>query len=177
MICHCCSNVTKLSCNTLACSVAVRCAIAYQLHADTICETLACRIIWAAQYNTWLLIELRPKGVVFSFLFHADSNMANAQWRVEYKCALGADEKGLNCKKCHLRPLQVQLPAQLLYLLPGSSLNFLQLLQLPLQGFYMLPLPGSPHGLMPGTSLNLLQLLLQGFYTHEGQAGDCPCKG
>ncbi len=24
---------------------------------------------WAARYNTWLLIELTPKGVVFSFLF------------------------------------------------------------------------------------------------------------
>ncbi len=24
---------------------------------------------WAAWYNTWLLIELTPKGVVFSFLF------------------------------------------------------------------------------------------------------------
>ncbi len=24
---------------------------------------------WAAQYNTWLLIKLTPKGVVFSFLF------------------------------------------------------------------------------------------------------------
>ena len=23
---------------------------------------------WAARYNTWLLIELTPKGVVFSFL-------------------------------------------------------------------------------------------------------------
>ena len=29
--------------------------------------------LWAARYNTWLLIELTPKGVVFSFLvcFHA----------------------------------------------------------------------------------------------------------
>ena len=25
--------------------------------------------IWAARYNTWLLIKLTPKGVVFSFLF------------------------------------------------------------------------------------------------------------
>jgi len=24
---------------------------------------------WAARYNTWLLIKLPPKGVVFSFLF------------------------------------------------------------------------------------------------------------
>ena len=24
---------------------------------------------WAARYNTWLLIKLTPKGVVFSFLF------------------------------------------------------------------------------------------------------------
>ena len=26
---------------------------------------------WAAQYNTWLLIKLMPKGVVFSFPFHS----------------------------------------------------------------------------------------------------------
>ena len=26
-------------------------------------------IVWAARYNTWLLIKLTPKGVVFSFLF------------------------------------------------------------------------------------------------------------
>ena len=25
--------------------------------------------VWAARYNTWLLIKLSPKGVVFSFLF------------------------------------------------------------------------------------------------------------
>ncbi len=25
--------------------------------------------VWAARYNTWLLIKLTPKGVVFSFLF------------------------------------------------------------------------------------------------------------
>ncbi len=25
--------------------------------------------LWAARYNTWLLIALTPKGVVFSFLF------------------------------------------------------------------------------------------------------------
>ena len=24
---------------------------------------------WAARYNTWLIIKLTPKGVVFSFLF------------------------------------------------------------------------------------------------------------
>jgi len=26
---------------------------------------------WAARYNTWLLITLTPKGVVFSFLFYS----------------------------------------------------------------------------------------------------------
>ncbi len=34
---------------------------------------------WAAQYNTWLLIELTPKGVVFSFLFY--------RWHVSNACA------------------------------------------------------------------------------------------
>jgi len=28
-----------------------------------------CLLPWAAQYNTWLLIKLTPKGIVFSFLF------------------------------------------------------------------------------------------------------------
>jgi predicted TIM-barrel enzyme len=27
-----------------------------------------CAQIWATRYNTWLLIKLTPKGVVFSFL-------------------------------------------------------------------------------------------------------------
>ncbi len=27
---------------------------------------------WAARYNTWLVIKLTPKGVVFSFLFFQD---------------------------------------------------------------------------------------------------------
>ena len=27
-----------------------------------------CSHLWAARYNTWLLIKLTPKGVVFSFL-------------------------------------------------------------------------------------------------------------
>ena len=26
-------------------------------------------VSWAARYNTWLLIELMPQGVIFSFLF------------------------------------------------------------------------------------------------------------
>ena len=51
-----------------------------------------------------------------------------------------ADEKGSNGSKCHLRPLHMQLLAQLLHLLSGTPLNILQLLQLLLQGFYSLPL-------------------------------------
>ena len=31
---------------------------------------------WAAQYNTWLLIKLMPKGIVFSFLFLSFSTWA-----------------------------------------------------------------------------------------------------
>ena len=34
-----------------------------------------CNAPWAAQYNTWLLIKLTPKGVVFSFLFNAMHSM------------------------------------------------------------------------------------------------------
>jgi hypothetical protein len=30
---------------------------------------------WAARYNTWLLIKLTPKGVVFSFLFLLPSSV------------------------------------------------------------------------------------------------------
>ncbi len=33
-----------------------------------LCVSVASEM-WAAQYNTWLLIELTPKGVVFSFSF------------------------------------------------------------------------------------------------------------
>ena len=32
-------------------------------------STVALPASWAARYNTWLLIKLMPKGVVFSFLF------------------------------------------------------------------------------------------------------------
>ena len=28
---------------------------------------------WAAQYKTWLLIKLTPKGIVFSFLFLSEA--------------------------------------------------------------------------------------------------------
>ena len=48
--------------------------------------------------------------------------------------------KGSKDKEWYLRLLEVQLPAQLLHLLPGSPLKSLQLLQLLLQGFYTLPL-------------------------------------
>ncbi len=33
------------------------------------CSLLQVTTSWAARYNTWLLIKLTPKGVVFSFLF------------------------------------------------------------------------------------------------------------
>ncbi len=33
------------------------------------CSSTHTQSFWAAQYNTWLLIKLMPKGVVFSFLF------------------------------------------------------------------------------------------------------------
>ncbi len=41
---------------------------------DTTTRTAKCFVqsfkSWAAQYNTWLLIQLMPKVVVFSFLFY-----------------------------------------------------------------------------------------------------------
>ena len=39
-----------------------------KIHACLLAITV-CSSIWAAQYNTWLLIKLMPKGAVFSFLF------------------------------------------------------------------------------------------------------------
>jgi len=42
---------------------------------------------WTAQYNTWLLIQLTPKGVVFSFL----SNTKRNDWGfVGLSCSLFA---------------------------------------------------------------------------------------
>ncbi len=35
---------------------------------DTV-QLVVTQRVWAARYNTWLLIKLTPKGVVFSFLF------------------------------------------------------------------------------------------------------------
>jgi len=67
-----------------------------------------------------------------------------------------ADQMESNDKEWHLRPLEIQLPAQLLHLLPGSPTNFLQLLQLLLQSFYTLPL------LL--RAVLLLELLLQRRY-------------
>ena len=32
---------------------------------------------WAAWYDTWLLIKLTPKGVVFSFLFFASGHLVH----------------------------------------------------------------------------------------------------
>ena len=37
---------------------------------------------WAARYNTWLLIKLTPKGIVFSFLFlfYATAQASHTLW-------------------------------------------------------------------------------------------------
>ncbi len=42
------------------------------------------RLAWAARYNTWLLIKLTPKGVVFSFSFLKDVTMS--KWQVVCRC-------------------------------------------------------------------------------------------
>ncbi len=34
-------------------------------------------VVWAAQYTTWILVELTPKGVVFAFLFFSASGGLN----------------------------------------------------------------------------------------------------
>ena len=36
--------------------------------AGAVCDRVS-GMVWAARYNTWLLIKLTPKGVVFSSLF------------------------------------------------------------------------------------------------------------
>ncbi len=36
-------------------------------------------LFWAARYNTWLLMKLTPKGVVFSFLFLSTSVVLSQQ--------------------------------------------------------------------------------------------------
>ncbi len=37
-------------------------------------------VAWAAQYNTWLLMRLAPKGVVFSCLVFSFSTTAGKPW-------------------------------------------------------------------------------------------------
>jgi len=41
---------------------------------------------WAARYNTWLLIKLTPKGIVFSLLFW--STHTDMQPSIAYSAAL-----------------------------------------------------------------------------------------
>ena len=85
-----------------------------------------------------------------------------AEWQVvKVNLCTEADEKGSKAKECHLRLLEVQLPAQLLHLLPGS---LLQLLQLLLQGFYTLPLPPQGCSMLADEGLAVCLTISQGVF-------------
>ncbi len=85
-----------------------------------------------------------------------------AEWQVvKVNLCTEADEKGSKAKECHLRLLEVQLPAQLLHLLPGS---LLQLLQLLLQGFYTLPLPPQGCSMLADEGLAVCLTISQGAF-------------
>jgi len=75
-----------------------------------------------------------------------------------------ANEKGSKVNECHLRLLQVQLPAKSLHLLPGSLLDSLQLLQLLLQGFYTLSLPLQGCNMLANEGLAVCLTVSQGAF-------------
>jgi hypothetical protein len=50
---------------------------------------------WAARYNTWLLIKLTPKGVVFSFLFFS-TGINNTAWPASKVVGI----QGASCCSC-----------------------------------------------------------------------------
>ena len=54
----------------LDCALLSVCTVTCQQHCITLDDTgsLLQYMTWAARYNTWLLIQLTPKGIVFSFL-------------------------------------------------------------------------------------------------------------
>ena len=88
-----------------------------------------------------------------------------AEWKVmKVNLCTEADEKGSKAKQCHLRLLEVQLPAQLLHLLPGSLLESLQLLQLLSQGFYTLPLPPQGCSMLADEGLAVCLAISQGAF-------------
>ncbi len=50
---------------------------------------------WAAQYNTWLLIKLKPKGVVFSLISKLDASKRGLQcvWPQQNVSVFAVDNK------------------------------------------------------------------------------------
>ena len=48
---------------------------------------------WAAQYNTWLLIKLTPKGVLFSFISSLQPCAACSQIAVERPRSLHVEQQ------------------------------------------------------------------------------------
>ena len=76
------------------------------------CPLKSASYSWAARYNTWLLIKLTPKGVVFSFSFFSASYTA---------VAAGTCSAGIPLVCCaHIYALHgicvhVQLPGSYMY--------------------------------------------------------------
>ena len=85
---------------------------------------------WAARYNPWLLIELMPKAVVFSFLFsflaHEPVHVYTTE-EVGNKMCLGAYDEWQDISKllCYCQAAELSLAADA----PACSCILLEALQ------------------------------------------------
>ena len=77
--------------NEIEAAIAIRCCI-QPLHLVTLTRTdnvdTSSNKVWAPRYDTWRLIQLTPKGVVFSFLSYKD----DIDDRMIERCSLREDK-------------------------------------------------------------------------------------
>ena len=84
---------------------------------------------WAAQYNTWLLIKLTPKGIVFSFMFFFFSSLLEAEqlpWSLQVRMLL---------PRRQLKPRTFRASADQTVFLGG--LARIDVVQIPAQTIYL----------------------------------------
>jgi len=79
------------------------------LRSQKLCKHLRTllKLAWAAWYNTWLLIKLTPKGVLFSFLFLRLEEILLSQ-----HCHLKIVISTLSSRHCHLNVVISMLSSQ-----------------------------------------------------------------